>query len=108
MTEQPARDPWKPKDPLVAFIVGALLIGVIFVLLWLPVAVQFWLSVPGGVVPRALSYVVWAYPLALVGAAVVAWRSYRSGNRPAARMAVLVPFLWIVPILGLLGYASIR
>ena len=108
MTESPARESWKPKDPLVAFLVGALTIGGIFVMMWLPVAVAFSLSIPAGLLPRLLSVVVWAYPVALVGAGVACRRAYRRGNRSAARAVVLIPYLWIVPILGLLAYATVR
>ncbi len=102
------RQPWQPKDPLVGFLVGALLIGAVFLFIWLPVAVAFWLSIPGGAVPRLLSFVVWAYPVALIGAAIAARQLYRRGNRSTARAAVLVPYLWVVPILGLLVYANFR
>ena len=104
------RAPWKPKDPLLAFLVGALVLGVAYVLLWLPIAIAFWQTVPEGapVYLRLLLAGTLAYPVGLVSAIVVTWWAYRRGRRSLARTAAAVPFLWIVPSVLLVLYAGIR
>jgi hypothetical protein len=106
MTGTPRGD-WKPRDPLVAFLVGAVAVEIIALTLWLPIAVAVELSVRDGSVPRVLSVLLWLYPVAVVVGAVVAWRSYRRASRTVAGVAAAVPLLWVAPLLVIVAYTAV-
>ena len=91
----------KPSDPALAFLVGAQAFAIVFLFVWFVFAVGLWIGVRavGGVLAHIGGVVIWLYPVAVVAASVVSWRAYRAGDRRRARIAALIPFLWVVPIL---------
>jgi hypothetical protein len=49
-----------------------------------------------------LCYLAWAYPVALISAAVAGWILYARGRHVAAVSLNLVPLLWVAPIVGII------
>jgi hypothetical protein len=57
------------------------------------------------ILDTALIAVIWLYPLVALFSIVVSWVNFRKGRFRFARRMILIPLLWVVPILSVSVYA---
>ena len=48
---------------------------------------------------------IWLYPIGAIGSIVLSWLHYHKGRFKLARRTILLPLLWVIPILSLCVYA---
>ncbi|MCL6457354.1 MAG: hypothetical protein K6T85_05045 [Gorillibacterium sp.] len=48
---------------------------------------------------------IWLYPLGAIFSIVLSWLHYRKGRFKLARRTILLPLLWVIPIVSLCAYA---
>ncbi|MCF2939544.1 hypothetical protein L1N85_14060 [Paenibacillus alkaliterrae] len=56
---------------------------------------------------QALFAAIWIYPLALLASMIVSWILYHYRKMKTAVTIGMVPLLWVLPIVALLGYANL-